>query len=42
MADGCVCEDRTCMDICCVGSVCTHRAGPGAGWAKCIDAPKRR
>lgn len=41
LSTGCHCDDP-CMDICCVGSACTHRASPdGEGSAKCMSLPKR-
>lgn len=40
-ADGCRCDGETCMDICCVGSACTHHATPDGGWAKCMKMPRR-
>lgn len=41
LASGCRCEGRTCMDLCCVGSACSHRAGPEGGTAKCVTLPRR-
>jgi hypothetical protein len=41
LADGCRCDGKTCMDICCVGSACSHHASPDGGWAKCMKLPKR-
>jgi hypothetical protein len=38
LADGCAC-DRRCMDICCVGSACSHSE---FGYSKCISMPKKR
>jgi len=42
LADGCDCRDRTCMDICCVGSACSHHSGPEGGWSKCIRLPGKK
>lgn len=42
LGDGCVCEDRQCMDICCVGSACSHHASPEGGFPKCIRLPKKK
>lgn len=42
LGDGCVCEDRQCMDICCVGSACSHHASPEGGYPKCIRLPKKK
>lgn len=42
LGDGCVCEDRQCMDICCVGSACSHHTSPEGGYAKCIRLPKKK
>lgn len=36
LADGCRCDGKTCMDLCCVGSACSHHASPDGGWAKCM------
>lgn len=41
LASGCRCADP-CMDICCVGSACSHHASEDGGWAKCVSLPKRR
>ena len=38
LADGCACESQ-CMDICCVGSACSHSA---IGYSKCVSLPKKR
>lgn len=42
LASGCRCDATTCMDICCVGSACSHHASPDGGWAKCVSLPRRR
>lgn len=42
LSDGCDCRDRQCMDICCVGSACSHHSSPEGGWPKCISLPKKR
>lgn len=36
LADGCRCDGKRCMDLCCVGSACSHHASPDGGWAKCV------
>lgn len=36
LRDGCRCDGKRCMDICCVGSVCSHHASPDRGYAKCM------
>ncbi|MCB9704162.1 MAG: hypothetical protein H6711_19900 [Myxococcales bacterium] len=41
LSSGCACE-RRCIDICCVGSACSHRSGPDGGWAKCVRIPQTR
>lgn len=38
LADGCACESQ-CMDICCVGSACSHSQ---FGYSKCISLPKKK
>jgi hypothetical protein len=37
LSSGCVCQDKTCMDICCVGSICSHASSPEGGFPKCIN-----
>jgi hypothetical protein len=37
LSDGCKCTGKTCMDICCVGSTCTHHASEAGGYAKCMS-----
>lgn len=41
LASGCRCDGRTCIDICCVGSACSHSSGPDGGWPKCVRLPRR-
>ncbi|WAS95307.1 hypothetical protein [Nannocystis punicea] len=36
LASGCRCGGTTCMDICCVGSACSHHASEDGGYAKCL------
>lgn len=43
LSSGCTCTGTRCMDLCCVGSACSHPQSPdGRGWAKCVRLPKRR
>lgn len=42
LSSGCTCTGTRCMDLCCVGSACSHHSSPDGGWAKCIRLPKRR
>lgn len=37
LSDGCTCNGKRCMDLCCVGSTCTHHASADGGWAKCMS-----
>lgn len=41
LSSGCVCGGRTCMDICCVGSACSHHPSPEGGSPKCVRVRER-
>lgn len=36
LSSGCACEGTTCIDLCCVGSACSHHSSPDGGYAKCV------
>ena len=41
LSSGCTCEDTTCIDICCVGTACSHGRGSDNVWPKCMRVGPR-